>query len=153
MPVSSTELTNLIDKLVNEQTFSLQAVSAIKDLRDRAAQLEKDLESSRQAQTAQQEMLNKNGGAISAANAKIAEAEKREKDLLAREQKVTELEKKTAVAEAKHEAFMDAFKTVFRNVTIRENAHHSISRGHMHPNGYTQMTNDSDSVTREETRE
>ena len=126
------ELTILIDKLVTEKTFSLDALDAIKILRDKAtAQDEFIAEMKQQAQQKHADFL-----AVTKDRDRLFEAEAtlaaRAFKVSEREEKVTSLEKAAAVAEAKAAALGHCFDTVFRNTVFREMSNRAVAN---HSNG------------------
>lgn len=118
MPMN--DLTTMIENVVREKTFSLDAVQAIEEIRKKAAKLEADLETSRSE--------TKNYGAqLSTAKAEIAEwsirssaIDARDKAVAEREKKITELEKTSAVAAAESSILRGVVDKVFANRTVRE---------------------------------
>lgn len=108
-----------INRLVEDRTFSAQATEAIAKLRERTANLEKDLASS----TAQLDGVRKELAAALADNTKLRavvdRVDAREKVLAAREEKVALLEQKAAVAEGQLAAYREVTGLVFRNLETR----------------------------------
>lgn len=122
----SNELLKTIDALVEQKTFNLDALDAIKSIRDKAAKLESDLK----------EMESKWKSAISDLNAtniefekvriQLAEWKKRDEELCVREK-----EADIAIYDAdKHKAVSDTYKNVmdviFRPNVVRETIQRSV---------------------------
>jgi regulator of replication initiation timing len=112
-------LIQMIEGLVNEKTFSLDAVEAIKKLRDKAELL----------QTQLADLTKRNLEHIEN-NAKLTREKEelrdqlntwknRESELKKREDKMHELDIRTAVAQAKSEAYFDSMKVVFAPNIVR----------------------------------
>lgn len=153
----SSELITAIDRLVEEKTFNLDALEAIKDLRDKASRLEATVE----LLEAQNEKQHKD----------IANARKFNEELIAvREQqrdKIAELEAREKQAfeaifnaqkhEAVAEAYKDALRTVFRPHSVRETVSRSFPVATTYSNGtggHTQTVQtyeQTDKVDREDT--
>lgn len=131
----SSELLTAIDRLVEEKTFNLDALEAIKDLRDKAASLEANVE----LLEAQIEK-HKNGtsalrkenldleAVVSQQNTKIAELEAREKTAF---EAIYKAEMHAAVADA----YKDALRTVFKPHSVRETITRSVPIATTYSNG------------------
>ena len=116
----SSELITAIDRLVEEKTFNLDALEAIKDLRDKASRLEATVElleaQGKKHKENTDKLIKENNDLMDSwnkQNAKVAELEAREK--LAWEA-IYRAEKHEAVAEA----YKDALRTVFKPHAVRE---------------------------------
>ncbi len=113
------ELTQLIDKMVHEKTFSMEGVEAVKALRDKAQDMEAELTRIKAGYEREKQQVSawerKNG----AAENRLKAWEAREQALQKRELTMTELEKAAAVARAKEETFRECVGLVFRNSTLR----------------------------------
>ena len=114
------KLTDAIDQLVQEKTFSLDALNAVGRLRDRAVAQEQQIRSLETLRESQ-------GRAISDLQEQVRQLAEQEVGLRERERKVAEreakaqqLEVETAVAVAKSETFGIVFNTIFRNTAVRE---------------------------------
>jgi len=113
------KLTEMIDALVTEKTFSLAGVQAIEALRAKADGLEKMVESvtkERDSYSTQRDLANK------AANEKTAVIEgwmKRETDIVTREKTMTAKDQEAAVSKARADTFAECFGMVFRNIEVR----------------------------------
>lgn len=139
----------LIEQMVQEKTFSLDALEAVKKLRDAAGiqsarlmQLEKDLET-----------FNKVNAELKTANAtllsRVDTLTAREVAVASREATMTKLELERAVALAKAETFNHCFDKVFANRQIRESVTEVGNRAIMNPNNsYPSSAPENNSVTR-----
>lgn len=120
------DLTRMIDALVEQKTFSLDAVGSIKDLRDRAVGLETDLTEATgkiKLASAENQRLN---GIISTRDEDLNKWRARETALMAREAKMTDLEKQVAVEMAKSGAIHSCFDKIFANRMVRESVTRSV---------------------------
>lgn len=120
------DLTKLIDTLVQQKTFSLDAVGSIKELRDKAADLETKLKKAEEYGKRRDMELQQNAATIGARDLQVKRWETREKELSEREAKVTDLEKSTAVAQAESHVMRDVFHTIFRNTIVRETTNRDV---------------------------
>ena len=114
------ELSSLIAKTVEEQTFSLDAIKAIGIIRDKAASLEAKLADANGEIVRLNQRVSDRDAQLTAFAEKERKMVEREGVVSARELKITELEKSTAVAQAKHEVLHGVFNTIFANRTVRE---------------------------------
>lgn len=126
MAGDTTELTDLVDRLVQERTFSLEAAGPIKDLRDKADALQKQVNSLRRELEEKKYEANRLEAKISGQKAEIEAWGKREADLRTREGRAADLEKALAVAEAKHQTVDLCFSRLFANRVVREHVQDSI---------------------------
>lgn len=117
---STHELSEMIDALVREKTFSLDAIDAVKALRDKA----KDLEQTIERRNGDLATVSKNAAnmerEIGALKREIESLSKIHDGIAEREAKVVENEKLAAVAKAESAAYKHALETVFRPNTVRE---------------------------------
>jgi hypothetical protein len=120
MASTQNELSALISKTVEEQTFSLDAVKAIGAIRDRAIALEGSLAATTRLADDRAEQLAKQAEVVRGWEAKSAAMDARASTLVAREAKITELEKTTAVAQAQFTTLDNVFSRIFANRQIRE---------------------------------
>ena len=124
-----TRLQDVLDGIIQDKTFSMEAVDAIKALRD-DLQKEKDKNKELQAEI---EAIEKRADSLFDKNKDIiCENESwklREEGLLARESKIGQLERAEAVAQAKADAVGLCFDSVFRNTVFREEFNKSIPCG------------------------
>lgn len=122
------DILKMIDKAVEEKTFSLEGLGAVQKIKEQAGilqkrvdQLDGDLEQSRRFNSELKTV-------ISARDAEIAVLKGREDALKNREAKMFELEKATAVAEAVRLTFDTMFTRMFANRQYRENITDSHSK-------------------------
>lgn len=118
--MSDNSLTTLINDLVEQKTFSLEALSSIKELRDKATILEnqneylKDsIKSSEERIETLKQRLRESEEAHIVASAKINTLKEREKKAT---ESIYQAEKHKAVAEA----YKDAMTIVFKPNVVRE---------------------------------
>lgn len=124
--MASEALTALIDDLIREKTFSLEAVDAIKALRDKAKALEDGLYVSRTDLEKERGKVTTLESEKSAWKARESAVASRDAAVAEREKKITELEKSSAVAAAKSEIWSDAFHTIFKNTVVRRNVSSNV---------------------------
>lgn len=137
----NSELITAIDRLVEEKTFNLDALEAIKDLRDKASRLEetvKLLEAQGKKHKENTDKLIKENNDLmdswNKQNAKVAELEARDKQAW---EAIYRAEKHAAVAEA----YKDALNTVFRPHAVRERVTQNIPVAMQNgSNGYVNTT-------------
>ena len=113
------DLTKLIDQIVEDKTFSLEAVKIIEELRATAISLEEEVSQINKTYIAEQatsKELRKKNDLLTARVMKISD---REKAVEAREAKITELEKAKAVAQAQASTYQSCMELVFRNTVVR----------------------------------
>lgn len=145
---SKYEITDLIDKIVEESTFSVKGVDAIKALRDKAAAQEREivsLNATIKEGSAANDSLRTENGRLKEHNARLVA---REDDLKKREDAMTKIEKEAAVNAAKAEAYRDSMQIVFKPHTVREMVSKSVPVNH--PQYGTQYHSESGTTTREE---
>lgn len=121
------DIIEIIDKLIQEKTFSLDALKAIEELKEKAEDLGSTLTRAQDACNQYDNDLTKSESHLAKARQDIEHWQKRESELKEREAKVFDHEKAKAVAEARAEVFDHCFKTVFANVTIRRNVSRSVA--------------------------
>lgn len=119
------ELTKLIDNLVEQKTFGLDALGPIKDLRDKAATQESQLRASQREVQQNQNDLRARDVQIANLRAEVKDWTQRTAELENRERKVFDLEKASAVAMASSAVWSDAFHSIFKNTIVREGVQHS----------------------------
>jgi septal ring factor EnvC (AmiA/AmiB activator) len=144
------ELTDLIDKLVVEKTLSFEAIDKVKELKDKAEDLEGrlgDVENDNKHLGERSMKLSDENGEL---RATIANWEKRENSLNEREGKISELEKCKAIAEAVSASQKQMFETIFKNVTVRRSVNKSVPVAD-HTSGY--ISSHPESEDSEETEE
>jgi len=134
------DLTTLIEKLVEEKTFSLDAVAAIQTIRQKAVDLEKQLSQALTSADAYKDKLD----AITFEHSRLIA---RENSVIEREKKMVELEKAVAVSDAVRAAQKDMFDRMFANRVVRES---NITSSYCaSPTGPVLMPNNSN-ITKEE---
>lgn len=112
-------LVQMIETLVQEKTFSLDALEAIKVLRDKAVKLQEELDATKRTlaeSRAAREALNAEKTTL---NEQLNGWTTRETELLNREKTMFALEQRTAVAEAKADAFLTSMKITFAPNLVR----------------------------------
>lgn len=119
-------LTKAIDEIVNEKTFTVEAVDAIKNLRDRAEILERNLEAAEKKGDLQDKVITDLNKSVDIFKTREAELTKREREVTEREKNMITLEKTTAVAEAKAGVWDECLKRLLGNRILRENFNKSI---------------------------
>lgn len=145
-------LVQMIETLVQEKTFSLDALEAIKVLRDKAIRLQEDLErkvkSLDEHSARNAALLNEKDHLVTQLDTWI----KRESALLNRERNMFALEQRTAVAEAKADAFLTSMKITFAPNLVRNNVQSFAgSNRNTTRNNYTQNINESATDSSSET--
>lgn len=119
------ELTKLIDNLVEQKTFGLDALGPIKDLRDRAAKQEAALKESSDRIGKLEALGYQKDNKIKLLESDVRDWAQRQAEIENRERKVFELEKASAVAVAQSGVWSDAFHTIFKNTITRESINRS----------------------------
>lgn len=135
------DLTKAIDKLLNEKTFTVEAVRGIEELRKRAERMEQELKGTTDLSAKyekESEKLRSENAVLKAREAALAE----------REKKMTDLERTAAVEAAKTAVWSECFTKIFANRVVREHVNDSVPL--MNQQGYVQRDYSSKDVTREE---
>lgn len=145
------ELTDMIDKMVAEKTFTLEGVEAIKKLRDRAAEQEGAITKLKELDEEHRRELARVRTELASAKEKNTYWAGREEAIAGREKVMSNVEKNGAVAEAVAAAYKDAMSIVFKPNMVRE----SVFRNRNEPlppgGSYGQvMMSDNETSTREE---
>jgi regulator of replication initiation timing len=149
--MASKELTDMIDRLVTEKTFGLDALDSVKALKNKAERLENELDLT-------QKRTNKLEGDIAAQiaenarlNLEIGKIAGREAAVKAREEKIHELETASAVARAESSVWERATRIVFAPNTVREKIVRNSGGGTNGPNSeyrsHSTFTNDQEQRT------
>lgn len=115
------DILKLIDKAVEEKTFSLDALTAIQTIKETARLLQEQVDRLTQSNTSTSNLVQQLKDVIAARDAEIALLKGREFAIEAREKNMSSLERSSAVATAKHEAYADIVTKMFANRTMREN--------------------------------
>jgi hypothetical protein len=149
------DILKLIDKAVEEKTFSLEGLGAVQKIKEQAGVLQKRVEALEaeldRAKTFTSELRN----VIVARDTEISVLKGRETAVAARELKMFELEKATAVAEAVRLTIDTMFTRMFANRQYRENIMDSHSKAipPVPGSGMTYPTMHTESATRTVERE
>lgn len=138
------KITDLIDALVSEKTFSLEGVKSIEAVRLKAQHLQSTLEDTqkRYADAIKERDAEKKRADDTAEVCRQWKV--REDAVVAREKTMTDKEKAAAVSEATANTFRECFGLVFRNFSINESITKSvpISQGAgMYPAQMTETAN------------
>jgi hypothetical protein len=137
----------MIDKAVEEKTFGLDALTAVQKIKEQAAKLDKDLTYSRQSLEQQKRETERAESGQRVAVEKVKQWEAREAAVAAREAKVTELEKQTAVAQAQSGAYFTVLDRMFANRQFRETVMENAMKPVPMPGGYTNSASETRTVT------
>jgi uncharacterized protein (DUF3084 family) len=135
------ELSALIARTVEEQTFSLQAIEAIGKIREKALALERSLASTEAVLVAKDRDIGDRDRKLAVFGSREAELVARESAVAARETKIAELEKTTAVAQGKFDVLQGVFHTVFANRIVREQTLTSTPIAQGTPGGASYVSN------------
>lgn len=112
MSVPADEMKELLQRLLEKQTFSLEAAEGIAKLREQNASLKMQLERS---QEREKEFRERSGGLA----AVLEKAEDELKDLRTRERNIAAHETAVAVANARAETMKEMAGLIFRNTEVR----------------------------------
>ena len=140
-------LQEVLDGIIQDKTFSMEAVDAIKALRD-------DLQKEKARSNALFEevmQVEKNNDRLSdenfAINKEIIAWRERDEELRKRESHIAMLERSEAVAQSKADAIGLCFDTVFRNTVFRESFNKMVPNG-VDQYGISQAASEFGDVTR-----
>jgi uncharacterized protein (DUF3084 family) len=146
--MSKSQLLQVLDDLIEKQTFSAAAADGIAALRKQA----EDAETKATAALTANAELQKAKAKVEQSNAelqnKINDWNMLADNIYMREKKITELEKQAAVSSALSDAYIRMFDKVFANRQFREKSIDSHSES-----GYANNQSTSKSVTHSITRE
>lgn len=123
---SEKDLLNMIQKMVEDKTFSMEGLQAIAKLKEQLAFNELkaiEYESKIKGYVRTIEELRDTN---KTQTEKIAELQDREKAIADREKNMVALELRTAVAEAKGHAISETFNTIFKNTIVREGIQRTV---------------------------
>lgn len=149
----STELTNAIDQIIQQKTFSLEGVDAIKTLKIKALALEESV-IAKDRRIAELEQLRKDFSAdITTLNDALKIARMREDSLVKREANIAQLERTSAVADARSGCYTDIFNKMFANRQFREHVIESTQVPVPYNNGMTPTTHTANSSKQTDTEE
>lgn len=140
MVTKNDNLVQMIETLVQEKTFSLDALEAIKALRDKAESLQRTLAETQTNLAAQRDLSASLTAERDAIRAELNLWKARETELEKRERSIFALELKAAVAEAKAEAWQTSMKITFAPNLVRNSV--QSYGGRSNPNGGYDSTND-----------
>jgi chromosome segregation ATPase len=147
MANANTQLSNMIEELVQQKTFGLDALDAIRELKSRAELLESEIKrKDDQITTLTQDCQAKNER-LAAQEKELAKISAREIAVAARESKIHQNELIAAVAQARAGAFEQSMKIVFAPNRVRDSVQ---SWGSVANNGMSVPINDSRVVSRTE---
>lgn len=123
----SNELTQVIDRLVEQKTFGLDALGAIKELRDKAAEQERQLKSKDDEISHIRAKNVEHTGRIEAMKVQIEQLLKQQAEVLDREKAADK-----AIYDAeKHQAVADAWRAamgmVFKPVEVRTSIQRQVA--------------------------
>ena len=147
------ELSKLIDQLVQQKTFSLDAVEQVNALREKAKEVEKNLTFAQSALESKRREILQLEHKVSSRDDVIQKWEDREKALQAREAKMSALEQEVAVSTATARVWDEAMRRMLANRTLRETVTSSVPvvRSYGSSSGeVVEHHNKTDTVTREE---
>lgn len=139
----------LIDKAVEEKTFSLDALTAVQKIKEQATKLDRDLKNAQQSLEHQKRETDRESTARARAEEKVKAWDAREAAIVAREAKLTELEKQSAVAQAESRVYFTVIDKMFANRQFRETVMESNMTPVPSAGGYSQSASGSRSVTTE----
>ena len=114
------DLIKMIDDLVEKKTFSFEAVQAVNRLRSEAVALQEQVNNQRETIKFQKEGIDNQTAEISRLQGRQNAMLMREADVVVRERTASDLEKKTAVAEAVAASTKEIVTLIFRNVEVRQ---------------------------------
>lgn len=148
MSGTQSQLTELIDQLAIEKTFSLDGVDVIKKLKDRALALEQSLKEANLEISKLEQIKSDGAKTISDQRQMIEGIAARERAVSEREAKITNLERDAAVAVARAHAFEQSLKIVFAPNIVRETVLGFTGRSQ--PNGVYSNDNENKGTSRVE---
>lgn len=114
------DLIKMIEKLVEEKTFSLEGAKAIAELKSLADLNESKLKEYETRINTYRREVEEYKAKIDRSTRTIEEYQKREKSIEDREKSMNEYNIRVAVAEARHGVLYDVFNTIFKNTIVRE---------------------------------
>lgn len=146
------EIADLIDKLAQEKTFSLEGVKAIEELRVKSEGQRQRIEALEKELTTARAVLHDYEQKDSAAQITIQKLKEREESLKKREADIFKHEKDAAVANAQTVAFKEAMHIMFKPNTIRESVHRSvpIAREYTGGGNYVEQHQSHEDIVKEE---
>jgi len=134
---------DLINELVEQKTFSLDALDRVKTLRDQVG----ELEMKRDTLMGQNDTLQRENNRVKTIESSLSE---RERAVTEREKNITTLERETAVAKAESAVYRDVVTRMFANRIVREANTTSQYVASSQPGMGPLLMPNSSTVTREE---
>ncbi|QRE00166.1 hypothetical protein [Burkholderia phage BCSR5] len=138
----------VVDDLVLQKTLTVEAAEGLVKLRERVKSLEAANESLKASLTESQRENADYKGRLDRTIADLRVLQEKESSVREREAKVTELERKAAVAQAEASAYLTSMKIVFAPNIVRESVQKWGSVAG--PNGMSIPTSDGGTVNRAE---
>jgi len=120
------ELLNAIDKMINERTFSLEAVEAVKKMREELNSCKIDIKVSEKSCDEYKERLKKSEEFGNITDKSLKECQDRERSVELREETMLRLELNAEKHVEVRDAYINCFETVFKNTIIREEIQRQI---------------------------
>jgi len=145
---AANELTGMIEKLVTEKTFTMDALEAIQALKVKAGQLETQNEKLDREVASYKKNAEIDTNLRLSMKSDLDAWKAREASIVARELKMFENEKSAAVATAVSAAYLTSMKIVFAPNTVRESVQKFGSVAGS--NGMSYPTSDTGTITRAE---
>ena len=142
------KLTQLIDQMVQEKTFTMEGVTSINMLRERAKGLEEENLRLLETQEKYAETISLSSQEKAELRGQLKAWGERVKELTEREEKITHLEKVAAVETAKSETYKECVSLIFRNSIIRQDMYGQTPIKDQ--NGYTTQEQISETTTKTE---
>jgi hypothetical protein len=127
MMASEQELLELIGKLVEEKTFSLEGAKAIASLKSSVQANNAKLKEYEVKVDLYVKDNERCRAQVKALNDTIEEYKKREEEIKKRENYLSQQDLRMAVAEARSNVMDNVFQTIFKNTIIRENIQKKVS--------------------------
>lgn len=109
-----------LDKVVEQKTFSLEAVKAIKELRDEYIKRTEKIKSLEESNVGLNRTINMYTVSIEENKKDIEVLKMRESRLEQREKNMIDLEKTTAIEFAKSSVWREVFEVLFKNNIMKE---------------------------------
>jgi chromosome segregation ATPase len=139
MANATTQLSNMIEELVQQKTFGLDALEAIRTLKTKAEALEESVKNKNEVIERLQAEARALNERLSHQGEQLTQISARELAVAKREAEIQKLEVAAAVAQAESRTFRHALGVVFAPNTVRE----SVQRfGSTVSNGMTFPTNE-----------
>lgn len=142
------ELTKLIDQMVQEKTFSMEAVSAINVLREKAEAMEETIKVSKEAHEDCAKRYNELSDEKSKLQNQLSTWKIRESEIAKRETYIQQLETAKEVSKAKEDTFRECVTLIFRNTLVRDDMFGTKPMADS--SGYVTPQNTSETNTRSE---